>query len=130
MEEYFDEKREALEEALGDLARSSPQSQLDRLYQRLDDTSALLQERMGNILARRVERLRGVEQLLDSLSPKQTVARGYAIVRRRADRSIVTSAEGLRPGDDLTIQVKDGNIQTRVQAVQVNQQNKNIGGRQ
>ena len=125
IEAYFDEKREALEEARGDLARSSPQSQLDRLYQRLDDTSALLQERMGNILARRAERLRGMEQLLDSLSPKQTVARGYAIVRRRADRGIVTSAEGVRPGDDLTIQLKDGDIQARVEAVQINRRDEN-----
>src|SRR5206468_2225271 len=64
MQAYFDEKLEALEEARRDLARFSPQSQLDRLNQRLDDTSALLQERMDNILARRVERLRGMELLL------------------------------------------------------------------
>src|SRR5437764_1334038 len=94
---YFDEKLEALEEARRDLARFSPQSQLDRLNQRLDDTSALLQERMDNILARRVERLHGMELLLDSLSPKQTVNRGYAIVRRVADKRIVTSVDGVRP---------------------------------
>ena len=115
---YFDEKLEALEEARRDLARFSPQSQLDRLNQRLDDTSALLQERMDNILARRVERLRGMELLLDSLSPKQTVNRGYAIVRRVADKRIVTSVEGVRPGENLTIQVKDGDIQTTVQTIQ------------
>ena len=117
MQAYFDEKLEALEEARRDLARFSPQSQLDRLNQRLDDTSALLQERMDNILARRVERLRGMELLLDSLSPKQTVNRGYAIVRRVADKRIVTSVEGVRPGENLTIQVKDGDIQTTVQTI-------------
>jgi exodeoxyribonuclease VII large subunit len=119
MQTLLREKHEALEEARRDLARFSPQSQLDRLYQRLDDTSALLQERMDNILARRGERLGSLEQLLDSLSPKHTVARGYAIVRRSADQSIVTSAAHVRPGDDLTIQVKDGDIQTTVQAVQI-----------
>jgi exodeoxyribonuclease VII large subunit len=118
MQAYFDEKLEALEEARRDLARFSPQSQLDRLNQRLDDTSALLQERMDNILARRVERLRGMELLLDSLSPKQTVNRGYAIVRRGADKRIVTSVEGVQPGENLTIQVRDGDIQTTVQTIQ------------
>jgi exodeoxyribonuclease VII large subunit len=118
MQAYLDEKLEALEEARQDLVRFSPQSQLDRLYQRLDDTSALLQERMGNILARSGERLRGMKLLLDSLNPGQTVNRGYAVVRRSTDKRIVTSVEGVQPGENLTIQVKDGEIQTTVQAIQ------------
>jgi exodeoxyribonuclease VII large subunit len=118
MQDYFDEKLEALEEARQDLERFSPQSQLDRLYQRLDDTSALLQERMDNILARSSERLRGMKLLFYSLSPGQTVNRGYAIVRRSADKHIVTSVEGVQQGEHLTIQVKDGDIQTTVQAIE------------
>jgi exodeoxyribonuclease VII large subunit len=118
MQDYFDEKLEALEEARQDLERFSPQSQLDRLYQRLDDTSALLQERMDNILARSSERLRGMKLLLNSLSPGQTVNRGYAIVRRSADKHIVNSVEGVQQGEHLTIQVKDGDIQTTVQAIE------------
>jgi exodeoxyribonuclease VII large subunit len=119
IEAYFDEKDEALEETRRDLARFSPQSQLEGLYQRLDDASALLQERMYNIVARRGERLLGMRQLLDSLSPKQTVARGYAIVRHSADQHVVTSAATVRPGEGLTIQVQDGEIQTTVQSVQI-----------
>jgi exodeoxyribonuclease VII large subunit len=117
IEDSIQEKRDSLEEARRDLARFSPQSQLESLYQRLDNATALLQERMDNLLNRHRDWLRSVEQLLDSLSPKQTVARGYAIVRRSADQRVVTSAGQVQTGEALTIQVADGDIQTIVQSM-------------
>jgi exodeoxyribonuclease VII large subunit len=119
LDDYFLEKREALEQAARDLARFSPQAQLERLSQRLDDASALLQERIDNILARCKVRLHSVEQLLDTLSPQHTVARGYAIVRRSTDRDVVTSVRQVQPGEALTIQVRDGDIHTTVHSVQI-----------
>ena len=52
------------------------------------------------------ERLRGVALQLHSLSPLLTIARGYSIVRRDADQSIVTSVQQASSGDQLTIQVR------------------------
>src|SRR6202165_4495974 len=60
MEDYFSEKREELALAARDLQRLNPQFQLDRLRQRLDDTTELMQTRMEHILTLRGERLRGV----------------------------------------------------------------------
>src|SRR5438552_10074035 len=45
MDTYFIDKREELDQAKRDLQRFSPQMQLERLHQRLDDTTALLQTR-------------------------------------------------------------------------------------
>ncbi|HVB72202.1 MAG TPA: exodeoxyribonuclease VII large subunit [Ktedonobacteraceae bacterium] len=115
MREYFIEKREDLAQAARDLQRLKPQFQLDRLRQRLDDTSALLQTRVEHILTLRGERLRGVAMQLHALSPLLTVARGYAVVRRDADQRVVTSTHQVQPGDDLTIQVTDGHIHAKVQ---------------
>lgn len=115
IEDYFSEKREELVLAARDLQRLNPQFQLDRLRQRLDDATALMQTRMEHILSLRRERLRGVTMQLDALSPSHTVARGYAVVRRDADQHIITSVQQAQPGDDLTIQMTDGHIHVKVQ---------------
>ncbi len=110
MEAFLGDQREQLERAKRELLRLDPRYQLERLQQRLDDTSALLQARMQHILSLRGERLRGVALRLHSLSPLLTIARGYAIVRRDADQTVITSKQQVQPGDELTIQVTDGHI--------------------
>ena len=65
---------------------------------------------MQHILSLRSERLRGVALRLHSLSPLLTIARGYAIVRRDSDGTIITSTQQTQPGETLTIQVTDGHI--------------------
>lgn len=113
MEDYFSEKREDLAHTVRDLQRLNPQFQLDRLRQRLDDSTELMQSRMQHILTLHRERLRGLAMQLHALSPLLTVARGYAVVRRDADQLLVTSIQHVQPGDDLTIQVTDGYIHTK-----------------
>ena len=110
MDAFLSDQREQLERTRRDLLRLNPQYQLERLQQRLDDTSALLQARLQYILSLQHERLRGIALRLHSLSPLLTIARGYAVVRRDADQTIVTSMQQVQPGDQLTIQVTDGHI--------------------
>lgn len=110
LEEQLADRREQLAQALKDVLRGNPQSRLDGRRQQLDDTTALLQTRAEHILALQQERLRGLAMRLHSLSPLLTIARGYAIVHREADQSVVTSVQQVQPGDKLTIQVHDGSI--------------------
>ena len=110
MEAFLGDQHGQLERTKRELLRLDPRYQLERLQQRLDDTSALLQARMQHILSLRSERLRGLALRLHSLSPSLTIARGYAIVRRDADQTVITSEQQVRPGDELTIQVTDGHI--------------------
>ena len=110
MDAFLSDQREQLERTRRDLLRLNPQYQLERLQQRLDDTSALLQARIQYILSLHHERLRGIVLRLHSLSPLLTIARGYAVVRRDADQTIVTSMQQVQTGDQLTIQVTDGHI--------------------
>jgi len=69
---------------------------------------------MEYILSLRTERLRGVALRLHSLSPLLTIARGYAVVRRDSDQAVVTSTRQVYSGDELTIQVTDGQIHAQV----------------
>jgi exodeoxyribonuclease VII large subunit len=114
IETYLIDQQEQLRRTRRDLLRQDPQYQLERLQQRLDDTSALLQARMQHILSLRTERLRGVALRLHSLSPLLTIARGFAVVRRESDQSVVTSTLQVHSGDELTIQVTDGHIHAQV----------------
>ena len=114
VETYLIDQRELLARHWRDLQRLNPQYQLERLQQRLDDTSALLQARMEHILSLDVERLKGIALRLHSLSPLLTIARGFAVVRRDSDLSLVTKTQQVNIGDELTIQVTDGQVHTQV----------------
>ena len=65
------------------------------------------------VAAGRVER---AEALLALLSPRRTVARGYAIVRAGADGRVIASAAGVAPGDALSIEMRDGLLGARAEA--------------
>lgn len=114
IEAYLIDQRESLARNQRDLHRLNPQHQLERLQQRLDDTSALLQARVEHILTLHRERLKGISLRLHSLSPLLTIARGFAVVRRDSDLALVTRTQQVNPGDELTIQVTDGNIHVEV----------------
>ncbi len=114
MKEYLGDLHEDLERIQRDLQRVSPQGLLDGRRQQLDDTTELLRTRMQYLLSLRNERLKGMALRLHALSPLLTIARGYAIVRRDADQTIVTSIQQTHPGDTLTIQIADGNIPVEV----------------
>jgi exodeoxyribonuclease VII large subunit len=116
MEELLYKLSTRLERTKRELQRASPQAQLDSRSLQLDDATELLQTRMQHILALRQERLRGIALRLHSLSPLLTIVRGYSIVRRDRDRSIVTSVQQVQPGDGLTIQVTDGHIPVEVRS--------------
>jgi len=114
MQERLEDLNASLGRLQRDLLRASPQYQMDRRHQQLDDVIALLQARILHILSLRGERLRGAALRLHSLSPLLTLARGYAVVRHQADQAVITSVQQVKPGDELTIQVTDGHIHANV----------------
>ena len=57
------------------------------------------------------DRLLGITGKLRTLSPQNTLDRGYAIVRG-ATGNVVTSTASVTRGDALTVRVADGEIDT------------------
>jgi len=114
MRERLYDLSDQLEQARHDLQRVSPLTLINNRRQQLDEASERLQVRMQHSISLRSERLRGVALQLHSLSPLLTIARGYAVVRREADQSIVSSVHQVQNGDQLTIQVQDGHIPVEV----------------
>jgi exodeoxyribonuclease VII large subunit len=116
IEDYLARSRENLESLEYRLARESPRSQLERLQQQLAGTRETLQSEMQHQLALQQERLKGAVLGLHALSPLLTIARGFSIVRRADDQRIITSTAQVQAGDELAIQVVDGQITARVTA--------------
>lgn len=114
LEDFLLRAREDLNQAERELGRETPRSRLERLQQQLDDTSETLQGEMHHQLALHHERLKGAALRLHSLSPLLTIARGFSVVRRARDGHVVTSIQQVQVGDELTIQVADGQISTQV----------------
>jgi exodeoxyribonuclease VII large subunit len=59
-------------------------------------------------LALRRSQLVGLEARLSALSPRATLERGYAIVRRVKDDAVVRSVVQVGEGDELRVEVRDG----------------------
>ncbi|KOB02615.1 exodeoxyribonuclease [Xanthomonas arboricola] len=91
----------------------NPQRDLATLQQRLRalHPQAAMQRRLQHDQLR----LRSLARSLEAVSPLATVARGYAIVTRPADGSVVRSAAEVSAGERLRAQLADGSIEVRVE---------------
>jgi exodeoxyribonuclease VII large subunit len=86
---------------------------LQALHARLASASSALRERMGGRLRAREQGLGALVRLLHSISPLQTLARGYAAAFTPSGRP-VTSARLLVPGDLLSLAFSDGGADVTV----------------
>lgn len=90
------------------LDRASPRGRLLQARQQVDEARERLRVRMRNLLEMRRERLSGRAQHLHALSPLLTLNRGFAVVRRADDDTLVTSVAQVTPGERLRVRVADG----------------------
>jgi exodeoxyribonuclease VII large subunit len=102
-------KRIAFERVSGRLSPNTLRAELRTLQGRLVPAVAALRPAIGRILDQRRQRLDGLVKLLDAVSYKNVLARGFAIVTDSQDR-IVKQADQVRPGEELTIEVAVGSI--------------------
>lgn len=110
LEDRLEDLHVQLQQSVRNLQHMSPQNRIQRHRQQLDEYTERLQMRMQHLVSLHTERLRGLALQLHTLSPLLTIGRGYAVVRRDEDQSIVTSISQVQSGDHLTIQVQDGYI--------------------
>ena len=107
--ERIDQARLRVQTGRQALQHLSPRTRLENYAQQVD----ALEMRMGQGMSRRLERAHArvdrLETQLQAVSPRATLARGYAIVRFESG-SLVTRVSQANPGDLLEIQVSDGII--------------------
>ena len=103
---------DGLRELHSRLARSKPN--LDTLRLRIDD---LLREAATHIrhnMELSAERVASLNAQLESLSPKDTLRRGYAIVESVASGAIVESSDQVKSGDSVRVTLSRGGFEADV----------------
>lgn len=106
-------EQRSLLSGLGDSLRFvSPSRRIQSDRQRLDDLARRADAGQVHRLALEASRLDGLDKRLESLSPLQVLARGYAVVTRRKDGVLVYKIAQARDG--IRVRVSDGEFDAEV----------------
>jgi exodeoxyribonuclease VII large subunit len=97
------------------LSHLSPRVRLENNRQRIDSLNGRLEQATRRRLEQIRSRLIVAQTGLTAVGPAATLKRGYAIVRRE-DGQIVRSVTAVAPGDQLAVQVMDGEFTTIVRS--------------
>jgi exodeoxyribonuclease VII large subunit len=93
------------------LLRVSPYSQVLNAKQQVDDLFQRAAYTIRHYIALQRAAITGLAQTLRVVAPTAVLARGYALVRKEEDGSIVRSVMQVESGDTLKVQVSDGEFQ-------------------
>ncbi|KUK92298.1 MAG: xseA, partial [Anaerolineaceae bacterium 46_22] len=97
-----------------DLERLSPAHQIDTYRQRLDELDRRLDRSIQSILDRKNLQLENFRQSLRGLNPQAVLQRGYAIITRHKDGSLVKDVEQVQPDEFVKIKVNRGEMDARI----------------
>jgi len=101
--------------ALGDLtarlARKAPEKQISIISERVQGISQRMALLYKQALEQKARALSELALRITAASPKATLARGYAIVRR--GKSTVHSVSMLKPDDRFTVTLSDGSVEAK-----------------
>ena len=101
---------------MGRLASRSPAQRLIRSRDRLIALTGRLQRAAVVGISDRRRSLAQVVDGLEARSPLATLARGYAIITREADGTLVSRAEQAPAGTAISIRLREGGLAARVEA--------------
>jgi exodeoxyribonuclease VII large subunit len=106
--------RHRVSEALVRLMRNSPDRLVREYCLKYEALAARLQHAVHNRLAGAEHRLGLALRTLDTVSPLATLARGFAIVTRAADGTLVTDVASVAAGDEIEARVARGRLRAKV----------------
>src|SRR5690606_16044467 len=110
-------------------ALSRPGDLVAQWRQRVDDHWSALERAVRQRVESHERRLVFLAGQLDALSPLATLARGYAIGRRRDTGAVVRSGREVETGTPVAVRVQDAEIWGRVEAVRFTAEPQGEGNR-
>ncbi len=97
------------------LVQLSPVTKIQRYQDRLDQLDKLLRSQMALVYDAKVAEVKRLSEALMMLDTSRIVARGYAIVKK--EESVVDSVEMLNKKDQVTLLMRDGQVELEVKDV-------------
>ncbi len=108
------DRRMALEGVVASLRVASPRARISDGRQRLDALTRRAAASVKHGLALRREALNRLTQTLQAVGPPAVLARGYALVTRQADGTLVRSVAQVSTGDRIRVRLHDGSFGAQV----------------
>jgi len=81
----------------------------------VDELHARLKRESSRMIERSKERLAGLATALQTLSPLNTLARGYSLTTTSPDNKLLRSSSGLQPGQLIETKLAEGRILSRIE---------------
>ena len=97
------------------LVQLSPVTKIQRYQDRLAQLDKLLRSQMALVYDAKVAEVKRLSEALLMLDTSRIVARGYAIVKK--EESVVDSVENLKKKDQVTLLMRDGQVELEVKDV-------------
>lgn len=97
------------------LVQLSPVTKIQRYQDRLGQLDKLLRSQMALVYDAKVAEVKRLSEALLMLDTSRIVARGYAIVKK--EKSVVDSVEMLNKKDQVTLLMRDGQVELEVKDV-------------
>ena len=97
------------------LVQLSPVTKIQRYQDRLSQLDKFLRSQMGLVYDAKVAEVKRLSEALLMLDTSRIVARGYAIVKK--EESVVDSVESLKKKDQVTLLMRDGQVELEVKDV-------------
>lgn len=111
--DFVADRRAATPTAAAELA--TPVTKIQRYQDRLGQLDKLLGSQMALVYDAKVAEAKRLSEALLMLDTSRIVARGYAIVKK--EESIVDSVESLKKKDQVTLLMRDGQVELEVKDV-------------
>ena len=97
------------------LLQLSPVTKIQRYQDRLAQLNKLLRSQMALVYDAKIAEVKRLSEALLMLDTSRIVARGYAIVKK--EESVVDSVEKLKKKDQVTLLMRDGQVELEVKDV-------------
>lgn len=117
LREYLSSLRLELGQLQSALTHLSPKYSINSYRQRLDEVTLRLRFTLQSSLETRRLRLENLQRSLSTLNPQAVLNRGYAVVTRVEDGSIVKQSGQVRLDEDIHIRVSQGSLDARITGI-------------
>ena len=116
MQQSVQHKRQQLVKNQHRLELGSPSRRVETEKQALQYLAKRLEQAQGQLMKDKKQQFQRVIQQLDLLSPLKIMNRGYGILQQ--EETIIKSVDQLEVNQELTIQLVDGTVRSKVTSVE------------